>query len=475
MGRETVGQRKTRKEQEVANGTSRKTPDLSRRSSIRSSNSSGSTFGHKRPSLFNIFGSTRKDTPSRVGYRTQTPTQSVAEPVNNSRRLSSYTADSDSSGHELPGMTTRFPKNGFFGRSPPYYSEGELSAPSEASESVFSGWTGKSAVTESTWDSGAESVTSSAKLGQPLSQNSFVTQSTSVKVSSRDRVKVAEQTATIVQISASGKGPNLMKESTGKVPPSSPFGFPLPVTALPKTPPKDTLRNEQVSQLSDLPIAKRSLALYTWKPPEIWEGDDNSPRLVQRCSSTQLRPIKERRHKVPTSEIAHLQRSIRRMEAASSKIVLERLKEQWVEVADASVYRELELEKQLWMLTALRTLENKSHSDELVMSAPSRPRKVLSLRSPPLHKSTFPKIIPKYTPPSRSGPNVPTSLRIEPFLRDPRLFNPLSPTRIFNPVCPERVPSDSHHSDKSPSPCRHGSTIIFNKPGQQPYNSESRQ
>tara|TARA_B100001146_G_scaffold165381_1_gene146235 strand:+ start:211 stop:468 length:258 start_codon:yes stop_codon:yes gene_type:complete len=67
------------------------------------------------------------------------------------------------------------------------------------------------------------------------------------------------------------------------------------------------------------------------------------------------------------------------MEAASSKIVLERLKEQWVEVADASVYRELELEKQLWMLTALRTLENKSHSDELVMSAPSRPRKVLSL------------------------------------------------------------------------------------------------
>jgi len=231
--RETVGQRKTRKEQEVANGTSRKTPDLSRRSSIRSSNSSGSTFGHKRPSLFNIFGSTRKDTPSRVGYRTQTPTQSVAEPVNNSRRLSSYTADSDSSGHELPGMTTRFPKNGFFGRSPLYYSEGELSAPSEgarprfqvknatdvdlASESVFSGWTGKSAVTESTWDSGAESVTSSAKLGQPLSQNSFVTQSTSVKVSSRDRVKVAEQTATIVQISASGKGPNLMKESTGKV------------------------------------------------------------------------------------------------------------------------------------------------------------------------------------------------------------------------------------------------------------------
>jgi hypothetical protein len=42
------------------------------------------------------------------------------------------------------------------------------------------------------------------------------------------------------------------------------------------------------------------------------------------------------------------------MEAASPKIILERLKEEWVEVADASVYRELELEKQLWMLAALK-------------------------------------------------------------------------------------------------------------------------
>jgi hypothetical protein len=44
------------------------------------------------------------------------------------------------------------------------------------------------------------------------------------------------------------------------------------------------------------------------------------------------------------------------MEAASNKIILERLKEEWVQVADASVYRELELEKQLWMLTALRAI-----------------------------------------------------------------------------------------------------------------------
>lgn len=47
------------------------------------------------------------------------------------------------------------------------------------------------------------------------------------------------------------------------------------------------------------------------------------------------------------------------MDAASPKIILERLKEEWMGVADASVYRELELEKQLWMLAALKAL----HSD----------------------------------------------------------------------------------------------------------------
>lgn len=59
-------------------------------------------------------------------------------------------------------------------------------------------------------------------------------------------------------------------------------------------------------------------------------------------------------------EISYAQRNIRKMEAANSKIILERLKEDWVQVADASMYRELELEKQLWMLAALRSLKTSS-------------------------------------------------------------------------------------------------------------------
>jgi hypothetical protein len=75
--------------------------------------------------------------------------------------------------------------------------------------------------------------------------------------------------------------------------------------------------------------------------------------------------VQRPRQKSPHSsiEILHLQRSIRRMEAASKKIMLERLREEWTEIADASVYRELELEKQMWMLTALRSFDGRRNID----------------------------------------------------------------------------------------------------------------
>ncbi|EHK96955.1 hypothetical protein M7I_7279 [Glarea lozoyensis 74030] len=71
------------------------------------------------------------------------------------------------------------------------------------------------------------------------------------------------------------------------------------------------------------------------------------------------------------------------MEAASSKIILERLKEEWMEVADASVYRELELEKQRWMLFALRDLKTTRLSgcedSRTIQVSTSGATKVLSL------------------------------------------------------------------------------------------------
>ena len=102
----------------------------------------------------------------------------------------------------------------------------------------------------------------------------------------------------------------------------------------------------------------------SWKPPEVWkcpseekEAEKPTVRLV-----SSPKPVGIKRQISPVLEVTHLQRSIRRMEAASPKIILERLKEEWMEVADASVYRELELEKQLWMLSALRSLKKSSET-----------------------------------------------------------------------------------------------------------------
>lgn len=87
------------------------------------------------------------------------------------------------------------------------------------------------------------------------------------------------------------------------------------------------------------------------------------------------------RPRAPPVELQLLQRNIRRMTAASPKIILERLKEEWVEVADASVYRELELEKQLWMLSALHGLKKKSDTIQEGdnNTPPSGIKKILSL------------------------------------------------------------------------------------------------
>jgi hypothetical protein len=106
-----------------------------------------------------------------------------------------------------------------------------------------------------------------------------------------------------------------------------------------------------------------------------------TPPKKPKSSSRGRRP---RRQKSPQMELSHFQRSIRRMEAASPKIILERLKEEWMQVSDATIYRELEVEKQLWMLTALGALKKKKpieSIDQLEDLSPeaSASTKILSL------------------------------------------------------------------------------------------------
>jgi len=79
------------------------------------------------------------------------------------------------------------------------------------SESVFSGRTGRSRKSESTWSS-VESTTS-GRIVQPLSPISFVTQGTEVTISPSNSVKAVEQLARVVRISSVGTIPIQIHES----------------------------------------------------------------------------------------------------------------------------------------------------------------------------------------------------------------------------------------------------------------------
>jgi hypothetical protein len=139
------------------------------------------------------------------------------------------------------------------------------------------------------------------------------------------------------------------------------------------------------AQNVDLKRAGRPIVLRarqdSWKPPEVWKcpSDETQAEKPTVRLVNMPKPVEIMRQKSAVLEVTHLQRSIRRMEAASSKIILERLKEEWMEVADASVYRELELEKQLWMLSALRSLKKSSETPMEENNGPSGMSKALSL------------------------------------------------------------------------------------------------
>lgn len=119
--RETVGQRKNRKEHSIS------TRSVSRRSSIHSSGS-GSTESPStktKTSLLNLFGSVKTPSLSRTGSHPKISSLRAQDASRASRRISSYTVTSDTSAQEFSDSTTnpRFPANGFF--NGPYLSDNQ--------------------------------------------------------------------------------------------------------------------------------------------------------------------------------------------------------------------------------------------------------------------------------------------------------------------------------------------------------------
>ena len=61
-----------------------------------------------------------------------------------------------------------------------------------------------------------------------------------------------------------------------------------------------------------------------------------------------------------TLDLTAVQREVAKMAIASPEIVILRLNENWGTSTDASFYRELEMEKKRWMISAIRTIERGS-------------------------------------------------------------------------------------------------------------------
>ncbi|TGO86160.1 hypothetical protein BPOR_0329g00070 [Botrytis porri] len=341
--RETVGQRKHRKDQTSTRGSS---------PSIRSSKSSDSSKSIKH-SIFGFFGGGNKKISAPVAVT------SPKQPSKVSRRTSSYTSTSETSTstQEVRETTTttitRIPVNGFFSTVPSY----QESERSPSDESVFSGYTGRSAGTKSSWGSITDGQ-SKNRFIQPLSPNSFVTQSTEITVAPSEDFSASEQLATLVHIT-SGTVPIQIRDSTMRESAlsstSSTYDFPLPPTHSPETPKIPSSprilksRNDTGARTTEWSITARNRRSDSWRPPETWacpaEETASSVASLKSSGSRRRRKPRGRNRSPSNSEQTHLQMNIRKMEAASNKIILERLNEEWMEVADASVYRELELEK----------------------------------------------------------------------------------------------------------------------------------
>jgi hypothetical protein len=95
-----------------------------------------------------------------------------------------------------------------------------------------------------------------------------------------------------------------------------------------------------------------------WKPPEAW--DCNPPSEVGPPTIDDIMEVPEALEEECSMslDIHGMQREIRKMAAASPDVILFRLREVWRVSEDATLYKELEMEKKRWMLSALHNMDS---------------------------------------------------------------------------------------------------------------------
>jgi hypothetical protein len=124
-------------------------------------------------------------------------------------------------------------------------------------------------------------------------------------------------------------------------------------------------------QRPDLTIAMPPLQLNAnnmeaWRPPDAW-GYVPPPLASPSSEDAVVHSHDDHRASVAL-DLAAMQREIKRMAAAGPQIVLMRLREEWGPSADAALYKELEMEKKRWMLSALRNMDPPPNTGMRLMS-----------------------------------------------------------------------------------------------------------
>ncbi|KAI6246384.1 hypothetical protein HI914_05316 [Erysiphe necator] len=416
--RETVDERRSRKN---ANATSSKQPESpSRRSSILSFNSNEHQI--RKPSFINFLGGS--SLPSKK--RTKSPKEGRL-------LLESLPTDQDEKLSEAAKWVNQLyevpPDNPQTALELSPYSlssqsivrcnyDTEHSSASDAAESIFSGWTGKTENTQSTWSTGPVSK-SPNKKAPPLSLNSVLSKKKEPAFIPLECPKSFERTmSALIGIDPPKESSRSRKRTSASTSHGKVEKTALNLKAsggikVTKTETRDICHIKLPQDAEE--------ATAEWRPPDAWEC--MSPNEIKTREKKDIYRFEGQMPKfrldgqivVRVPEIFYRQREIRMMEAATSKIVLERLQEEWNVVADASIYRELELKKQLWMLRALRGFNKKMTKDPMkiivenrkvmslyendalasTMSALTTAKEVYHVAVTPLSQSDYPNIIPR--------------------------------------------------------------------------------
>ncbi|KAI0377453.1 hypothetical protein F5Y04DRAFT_291798 [Hypomontagnella monticulosa] len=354
--RELMGDKILRKEQEAkVREEKRLRTETSRQSiSTESSTSSNRSFG-----IFSARGRKKNRSPSKSKDSDISPTLLVSS-SNKLHRTSEYRAQSlllhqdDSKVTVKPTVKTHLPVQ---------FPEAADTLSPSSPDSTLSKWTQPSTVTNSTGIGTPVSDTNTSFkqkfLVQTLGPSSFVTKTTEVAFSFRDPDTDIDGLVSDVCISA-----DRTKAPTPPIP-----DLPERATALafddpgslvspsesPRTPPPIESRNSTLIYTPGWNDNDRLGNPDAWKPPHEWDCAPTKDIATQsdgRRLHNSL--VSDDSDQGMSPGLIALQREIRMMAAASPELTLANIKSSMGHASDATVYKELEMNKKRWMFSALQ-------------------------------------------------------------------------------------------------------------------------